>query len=92
MSDAKSDLPPRPDTDVLAGKLADARKRLSQLDLPAAAADRLHRQFIAICDAIKVPDADRASGLRRVAAFLSTLEQAVAKSSRNKGRNDKSAP
>ena len=87
-----SDLPPRPDADVLAGKLADARKRLSQLDLPAAAADRLHRQFIAICDAVKVPDADVATALRRVAAFLSTLEQAVAKGSRVKGHNDKSAP
>ncbi len=87
-----SDLPPRPDADVLAGKLADARRRLSQLNLPAAVADRLHRQFIAICDAIKVQDADSATALRRVTAFLSTLEQAVAKSSRNKGQNDKSAP
>jgi hypothetical protein len=86
------DLPPRRDADVLAGQLADARRRLSQLDLPAAVSDRLHRQFIAICDAVKVPDADSATALRRVAAFLSTLEQAVAKSSGNKGQNDKSAP
>lgn len=86
------DLPPRPDTDVLAGKLADARRRLSQLDLPAAISDRLHRQFIAICDAVKARDADNATALRRVGAFLSTLEQAVAKSSANKGQNDKSAP
>jgi hypothetical protein len=86
------DLPPRPDTDVLARTLADARRRLSQLELPAAVSARLHRQFIAICDAIKVPDADVATAMRRVAAFLSTLEQAVAKSSRNKGHKDKSAP
>jgi len=86
------DLPPRPDADVLAGQLAAARRRLSQLDVPAAVSDRLHRQFIAICDAAKVPDADRATALRRVAAFLATLEQAVAKSSRDKGRNDKSGP
>jgi hypothetical protein len=86
------DLPPRWDADVLAGKLADARRRLSQLEVPAAVSERLHRQFIAICDAVKVPDADVATALRRVAAFLSTLEQAVAKGSRVKGHNDKSAP
>jgi hypothetical protein len=86
------DTPPRRDADVLAGLLADARRRLSQLELPAAASERLHRQFIAICDAVKVPEADIATALRRVAAFLSTLEQAIAKSSRNKGQNDKSAP
>ena len=43
------------------GRLADARRRLSQLELPAAVSDRLHRQFIAICDAIKVPEADIAT-------------------------------
>jgi len=85
-------LPPHRDADVLAGKLADARRRLSQLEVPAAVSERLHRQFIAICDAVKVPDADVATALRRVAAFLSTLEQAVAKGSRVKGHNDKSAP
>ncbi len=69
------DLLPGRDDDGLAGKLAQARRRLSELDLPAAEADRLHRQFIAICDAAKVPDADRSSGLRRVTAFLSTLDQ-----------------
>jgi hypothetical protein len=86
------DLPPRRDAEVLAGKLADARRRLSQLELPAAVSDRLHRQFIAICDAVKVPEADVATALRRIAAFLSTMEQAVAKSSRHKTQNDKSAP
>jgi hypothetical protein len=86
------DRPPRPDADVLAGKLADARRRLSQLELPAAAKERLHRQFIAICDAAKVPEADVANALRRVSAFLSTLEQSVPKSSINKSQKDKSAP
>ena len=86
------DLPPRRDAEVLAGKLADARRRLSQLELPAAVSDRLHRQFIAICDAVKAPEADVATALRRIGAFLSTMEQAVAKSSRNKTQNDKSAP
>ena len=84
--------PPRREPDVLARKLADARSRLSQLELPVAVSERLHRHFIAICDAAKVPEADVATALRRVAAFLSTLEQAVAKSARNKGHNDKSAP
>ena len=90
-----SAVPPRPDADVLAGKLADARRRLSELEEmepPAAATDRLHRQFIAICDSVKVPDVDVANALRRVSAFLSTLDQAVAKSSRIKGRKDSSAP
>jgi hypothetical protein len=90
-----SEVPPRRDADVLAGKLADARRRLSQLkemEPPAAVTERLHRQFIAICDAAKVPEADVSSALRRVSAFLSTLEQAVAKSSRNKSQKDKSAP
>jgi len=87
-----SELPPRRDADVLAGKLADARRRLSQLNLSAAVTERLHRQFIAICDSVKVPEADVANALRRVSAFLSTLEQAVAKSSRNKSQKDRSVP
>jgi hypothetical protein len=89
------EVPSRPDADVLAGKLADARRRLSQLEgmePPAADTERLHRQFIAICDAVKVPEADVSSALRRVSAFLSTLEQAVTKSSTNKSQKDKSAP
>jgi hypothetical protein len=84
------DQPPRRDGDVLAGLLAEARRRLSQLELPAGVSERLHRQFIAICDAVKVPEADVATALRRVAAFLSTLEQAVAKGARNKAQSDKS--
>jgi len=84
------DTAPRRDAEVLARKLADARRRLSQMELPAGAAERLHRQFIAICDALKVPAADTVTGLRRLSAFLATLEQAVSKSSRNKGLKDKS--
>ena len=52
-------------------------------------ADVKHRNWYC---RIKVPDADVATAMRRVAAFLSTLEQAVAKSPRNKGHKDKSAP
>jgi len=84
------DMASRPDAEVLARKLADARRRLSQMDLPTGVAERLHRQFIAICDALKVPAADAATGLRRLSAFSATLEQVVSKSSRNKGLKDKS--
>jgi len=87
-----SESPSRPDADVLAGKLADARRRLSQLDLPAAVTERMHRQLIAICDSVKVPEADVANALRRISAFLSTLEQVVAKSSGDKSQKDRSAP
>ena len=45
--------------------------------LPLAA--RLHRQFIAVCDAVKAAGADEACGERRLAAFLATLEKAAAK-------------
>jgi hypothetical protein len=77
------DTPPDPDDDVLAGKLADARRRLSELVLSAAERARLHRKFIALCDAMKVPDANRAAGLRRLDAFLTTLDKAAARSHRN---------
>jgi hypothetical protein len=62
---------------TLAAKLADARRRMAALDVPRPLAARLHRQFIAICDAIKAPGADEASGERRLAAFLTALEQAT---------------
>ena len=74
------DREPDPGDDVLAGKLAEARSRLAALDVPADAVDRLRRQFIAICDAIKVSEADEATGLRRLTAFLATLDQMAAKS------------
>jgi hypothetical protein len=87
-----SDSSGRAGDDVLACRLADARKLLAELRLPAAEADRLRRQFIAVCDAIKAPEADLETGLRRVAAFMTTLEQAVAKASGNNSQNEKSMP
>ncbi len=78
--------------DILAGRLAEARKLLSELRLPAAEADRLRRQFIAVCDAIKAPEADRDTGLRRVAALMAALEQAAAKASGNRSHREKSIP
>jgi hypothetical protein len=73
------DFVPSPAGGTLAAKLADARRRMVALDLPRPLATRLHRQFIAICDAVKAPGADEASGERRLVAFLAALEQAAAK-------------
>ncbi len=72
--------PPRRDAAacaVLAAKLAEARRRLSALDLPRPLAVRLHRQFIAVCDAVKAAGADESIGERRLAAFLAALENAA---------------
>jgi hypothetical protein len=73
------DFVPSPADATLAAQLAEARKRMAALDLPRPLAARLHRQFIAICDAVKAPGADEASGERRLAAFLTALEQAAAR-------------
>jgi len=73
------DFSPPPERSALAGKLAEARKRMAALDLPRPLAARLHRQFIAVCDAVKAAGADEASGERRLAAFLATLEKAAAR-------------
>jgi hypothetical protein len=52
---------------------------MAALDLPRPLAARLHRQFIAVCDAVKAAGADEACGQRRLTAFLATLDQAAAK-------------
>jgi hypothetical protein len=67
------DFSPPPDGRGVAAKLAEARRLMATLDLPRPLAARLHRQFIAICDAVKAAGADEASGERRLAAFLATL-------------------
>jgi hypothetical protein len=64
-----------PESGELAAKLAEARRRMATLDLPGPLAARLHRRFIAICDAVKAPGADEASGERRLTAFLAVLER-----------------
>jgi hypothetical protein len=74
--------PPRRDAtagSALAARLAEARSRLAELDLPPPLAVRLHRQFIAVCDAVKAAGADEAFGERRLAAFLAALENAARK-------------
>ena len=78
------------DDDVLARRLADARKRLGELHLPTALAEKLHRQLIAICDASKMPEADHVTALRRLAAFRATLEQVAAKNRGSGLPSDKS--
>jgi len=70
---------PPPAAGALSAQLAEARRRMAELDLPRPLAARLHRQFIAVCDAIKAAGADEASGQRRLAAFLAALDQAAAK-------------
>jgi hypothetical protein len=76
------DFSPPPDERTLAVRLAEARRRMSALDLPGPLAARLHRQFIAVCDAVKAAGADEETGERRLSAFLVALEQASAKIAR----------
>lgn len=84
------DFSPSPDGRPLAVRLAEARKRMSALDLPGPVAARLHRQFIAVCDAVKAPGADEETGERRLSAFLEGLEQAGARLARRGNSKDNS--
>ena len=70
---------PPPDGGSLAVRLADARRRLAELDLPVPLAAQLHRQFIVMCDSVKAPGADEVAGERRLALFLTALERAATK-------------
>ncbi len=73
------DFSPPPAGSALSAQLAEARRRMAALELPRPVAARLHRQFIAVCDAVKAAGADEACGQRRVAAFLAALDEAAAK-------------
>jgi hypothetical protein len=73
------DFSARPDGGVLAARLAEACSRLAALDLPSPLAARLHKQFIAVCDAVKAAGSDEAACERRLAAFVAALDQAAAK-------------
>ena len=84
------DFSPPPDGRPLAVRLAEARKQMSALDLPGPLAARLHRQFIAVCDAVKAAGADEETGERRLSAFLVALEQASAKMARRGTKKDNS--
>jgi hypothetical protein len=59
----------------LAARLAEAHRRLAELELPGPEAARLHRQFIAVCDAVKAAGADEAAAKRRITAFMAALDQ-----------------
>lgn len=74
----------------LAHRLADARRRLADLDLPRPQVTRLHRQFIAVCDAVKAPGADESIGERRLEAFLAALEEAAGEIPRCRNSRDNS--
>ena len=73
------DFSPSPPGGALSAQLAEARRRMAELDLPRPLAARLHRQFIAVCNAVKAAGADEASGQRRLSAFLAALDQAAAR-------------
>ncbi len=66
--------------DAFAARLAQARSRLGELDVPAGEAARLHRQFIAVCDAVKAAGAGEEVAERRLSVFLAALEQAARQS------------
>ena len=85
------DFVPPPGGGELAAKLAEARKLMATLDLPRPLAARLHRQFIAICDAVKAPGADEAHGERRLAAFVAALER-VARGTTGEQENEQARP
>jgi hypothetical protein len=84
------DFSPSPDSRTLAARLAEASRRMSALDVPGPLAARLHRQFIAVCDAVKAAGADEEAGERRLAAFLVSLEQASARRARRSKTEDSS--
>ena len=84
------DFLPSHDGGSLAARLAEARQRIAALDLPGPHTARLHRQFIAVCDAVKAAGADEQAGERRLAAFLATLEQTAARIAGGRNTRDKS--
>ncbi|HUZ25903.1 MAG TPA: hypothetical protein VMV07_19265 [Streptosporangiaceae bacterium] len=76
-----ADVPQPGGGDALARRLAWARARLAEQDLPADLRARLQRQFIAVCDSAKVPGADPAACQRRLNGFLAALENVIVKKS-----------
>ena len=68
-----------PDDDDLASGLRAARARLAAAPgLAPADRDRLQRQFIAVCDAVKAPGAGPAAARRRLNGFLAVLDSVIA--------------
>jgi uncharacterized protein (DUF2267 family) len=76
-----ADVPQSSECDALARRLHAARARLAALDLPPEVRDRLQRQFIAVCDAAKVPGTGPAASERRLDGFLAALDNMIAENS-----------
>jgi hypothetical protein len=76
LTDPADEPPEHADGAPLATRLAEAHRRVAELDLPAPESARLHRQFIAVCDAVKAAGADEVAAERRITAFMSALERA----------------
>jgi len=84
------DLSSSPEGKALGARLAEAHQRLAALELPAPVSARLHRQFIAVCDAVKVAGADTDVAERRLAAFVAALDRAVGRINGHGSRTDNS--
>ena len=84
------DLSSSPEVRALAERLAEAHRRMVALELPSPAASRLHRQFIAVCDALKAAGEDTRVAERRLAAFLAALERAAGRIDGYSSRPDNS--
>jgi len=61
-------------TDALADRLVAAQRSLASCDLAADLRIRLQRRLMAICDAMKAPDADLDRGKRRLEKFFEDLD------------------
>jgi len=61
-------------TDALADRLMAAQRSLASCDLGADLRIRLQRRLMAICDAMKAPDADLDRGKRRLEKFFEDLD------------------
>jgi hypothetical protein len=67
----------------LAAALQQAGARLAAPGIPEPDRTRLRRQFIAICDAAKAPEASPATARRRLDALIAALEIVIADNSRH---------
>jgi hypothetical protein len=84
------DLSSSPEGRALGERLAEAHQRLVGLELPAPVSARLHRQFIAVCDAVKAAGADTDVAERRLVAFVAALERAAGRINGYGSRTDNS--
>jgi hypothetical protein len=77
-----ADISPPAGDGTLARRLRDALARLAARDdLDPDVRARLHRQFIAVCDATKRPGVAAAACEQRLDAFLAALDGEIARKS-----------